>query len=260
MNRLDTLKAQGKKHLVIYLMAGDPDLKTTERLIYNLAENGVSAIELGIPFSDPVADGPTIQRAGERAIAAGVTIGKTLELVKKVRQKIGTPIIFMLYYNLIYSYGRDKFVNDCVKAGVDGLIIPDLPFDEEAHFYKTSENKGLYVICLVSPTNTTERMKKIVEKSRGFVYYILLKGVTGAQKKLSTDFKFLAKIKEYSDKPVLAGFGISTPEQAQTVLKHADGVIIGSAYVSLIEKYGVNKAKLLKATTVFLNKFLNRMG
>jgi tryptophan synthase alpha chain len=259
MNRIDLLKNKEKKHLVIYLMAGDPDLKTTEALIYSLAKQGVSAIELGIPFSDPVADGPTIQRAGERALKAGVTIAKALELVKKVRKTVNTPIIFMLYYNLIYSYGTDKFVVDCVKAGVDGVIVPDLPFDEEPKFYKTAENKGLYVICLVSPTNTVQRMKKIVEKTRGFVYYILLKGVTGARKQINTDFKFLSEIRKNSTKPVFAGFGVSTPEQASTVLKNADGVIVGSAYVSIIEKYGKNSVKLQKVSTAFINKFLKRL-
>lgn len=259
MNRLDALKDSGKKHLVIYLMAGDPDLKTTEELIYSLADQGVSAIELGVPFSDPVADGPTIQRAGERALANKITIKDVLELVLRVRTKVNTPIIFMLYYNLIYSYGTDKFVNDCLKAGVDGVIIPDLPFDEEKQFYNAAENKGFYVICLVSPTNTVERMKKIVEKSRGFVYYILLKGVTGAQKKISTDFEFLSNVKKIAKKPVFAGFGISTPEQAAEVAKHADGVIIGSAYVSIIEQYGRNKKQLLMKSEQFVNNFLKRL-
>jgi tryptophan synthase alpha chain len=259
MNRLDTLKDSSKKHLVIYLMAGDPDLKTTEELIYSLAGQGVSAIELGVPFSDPVADGPTIQRAGERALANKITIKDVLGLVLRVRTKVNTPIVFMLYYNLIYSYGTDKFVNDCLKAGVDGVIIPDLPFDEEKQFYNTAENKGFYVICLVSPTNTVERMKKIVEKSRGFVYYILLKGVTGAQKKISTDFEFLSNVKKTAKKPVFAGFGISTPEQAAEVAKHADGVIIGSAYVSIIEQYGRNKKELLMKSEQFVNNFLKRL-
>ena len=259
MNRLDTLKDNSKKHLVIYLMAGDPDLKTTEQLIYSLAEQGVSAIELGVPFSDPVADGPTIQLAGQRALKKGVTIGKTLELVKKVRKSVITPIILMLYYNLIYSYGLKKFTDDCLKAGVDGVIVPDLPYDEEKEFYNYAENKGFCVICLVSPTNTTARMKKIVEKSRGFVYYILLKGVTGAQSSLTSDFKFLSEIKKSASKPVFAGFGISTPEQAATVAKHVDGVIIGSAYVSLIEKYSKSKKNLLLRSKRFINSFLERL-
>ncbi len=259
MNRLDSLKDSRKKHLVIYLMAGDPDLKTTEELIYSLAGQGVSAIELGIPFSDPVADGPTIQRAGERAIANKITIKDGLGLVSKVRARVSVPIIFMLYYNLIYSYGIERFVNDCVKAGVDGAIVPDLPYDEEKQFYDYAENKGFYVICLVSPTNTVERMKKIVEKSRGFVYYILLKGVTGAQKKLSTDFEFLSKIMKIAEKPVFAGFGISTPAQAEEVAKHADGVIIGSAYVSLIEHFAGNKKQLHLKSKQFVNKLLKRL-
>jgi tryptophan synthase alpha chain len=180
-------------------------------------------------------------------------------LVSRVREKVSTPIVFMLYYNLIYSYGTENFVNDCVKAGVDGAIVPDLPYDEEKEFYNYSVNKGFYIIYLVSPTNTADRMKKIVEKSRGFVYYILLKGVTGAQKKLSSDFEFLAKIRKSSKIPVFAGFGISTPDQAEEVAKHADGVIIGSAYVGIIEQYGSKKKQLLLESGKFVSKFLKML-
>lgn len=259
VNRLDLLKDNSRKHLVIYLMAGDPNLKTTENLIYSLAAQGVSAIELGIPFSDPVADGPTIQRAGERALANNITIKDVLELVAKVRGRVNTPIVFMLYYNLIYSYGIRKFVNDCIIAGVDGVIVPDLPFDEEEEFYKYSKNKGFYVICLIAPTNTTVRMKKIVEKTQGFVYYILLKGVTGAQKKLSSDFEFLSQIRKSSKIPVFAGFGISTPNQAAKVVKHSDGVIVGSAYVTIIEKYGKKTKQLLLKSEHFVKNILKKV-
>ncbi|MEI7541700.1 MAG: tryptophan synthase subunit alpha [bacterium] len=259
MNRLDLLKDKDSKHLVIYLMAGDPNLKTTENLIYSLAAQEVSAIELGIPFSDPVADGPTIQRAGERALANNIHIKDVLGLVARVRVRVNTPIVFMLYYNLIHSYGIKNFVNDCLKAGVDGVIVPDLPFDEEIEFYKYSKNKDFYVICLISPTNTVIRMKKIVEKTQGFVYYILLKGVTGAQKTLFSDFKFLSEIRKSSKLPVFAGFGISTPNQAAEVVKHADGVIVGSAYVELIEKYGKNTKKLLFKSEQFIKNILKKV-
>lgn len=259
MNRMDALKDKSKKHLVIYAMAGDPDMKATETALYSLAKAGVSLIELGIPFSDPVADGPTIQRAGEISIANGTTIKSTMELVKKARKSVETPLVFMLYYNLILSYGPEKFIDDAVKCGVDGAIIPDLPFDEEAAFYEYAKKAGFYIICLVSPTNTRSRMKKIVEKSTGFVYYILQKGVTGARDKTSGELKELRVIKKMADKPVFAGFGISTPEQAAVVASYADGVIIGSAFVSLVEKWGKDAGKLEVEIGRFVKNFLKRL-
>ncbi|MGD0566547.1 MAG: tryptophan synthase subunit alpha [Candidatus Goldiibacteriota bacterium] len=259
MNRIDALKDKSKKHLVIYTMAGDPDISTTEDIVRSLAASGVSLIEIGVPFSDPVADGPTIQRAGERAIANGTTMGKTMDMVNRIRKSVETPLVFMLYYNLILSYGIKKFVDDALKAGVDGAIIPDLPFDEEAEFYNYCKKRGFYVICLVSPTNTPGRMKKIVEKSDGFVYYILQKGVTGARKSISGDLKALRAIKKEAGKPVFAGFGISTPGQAFEVAAHADGVIIGSAFVSLVEKFGRKSSRLKVEIGKFVKNFLKRL-
>ncbi len=259
MNRIDMLAHSKGKSLVIYLMAGDPDLKATEALIYTLAKEGVSLIEIGIPFSDPVADGPSIQAAGERAIKTGTTIKNTLEMIKRVRKTVSIPMVFMTYYNLIYSYGIKKFVDDSLKAGVDGAIIPDLPFDEEADFYNYSLNKGFYLIYLVSPANTAERMKKIVEKSRGFVYYILLKGVTGARKKQVSDLGALKSLKKITKKPILAGFGISTPQQAEKVSLVADGVIIGSAFVNLVQKYGKHPARLKVEAGKFVRAFKKRL-
>ena len=259
MNRMDSLKDKTKKHLVIYTMAGDPEMKATETAIYSLADAGVSLIEIGIPFSDPVADGPTIQRAGEIAIGGGTTIANTMELVKKVRKTVETPMVFMLYYNLILSYGTEKFIDDAIKCGIDGAIIPDLPFDEEEGFYEYAKKSGFYIIYLVSPTNTPSRMKKIVEKSSGFVYYILQKGVTGARKKSSGELKELRVIKKIAKKPVFAGFGISTPEQASVVANYADGVIIGSSFVSLVEKCGSDMAKLKVETGKFVKSFLKRL-
>jgi tryptophan synthase alpha chain len=259
MNRIETLKQSKSKPLVLYLMAGDPDLKTTEELIYLMAGEGVSLIEIGVPFSDPVADGPTIQAAGERALKNGITIKDTLAMVRKARLKVSIPMVFMTYYNLIYSYGPEKFVDDCLKAGVDGAIVPDLPFDEEVSFYKYAKNKGFYLIYLVSPTNTPSRMKKIVEKSLGFVYYILLKGVTGARKKLDPSVLRIKAVKKISNKPVLAGFGISTPQQAGEVAKNADGVIIGSAFVALIARYGKSLVKLKVEAKRFIRQFKSRL-
>lgn len=255
MNRIDTLDKH-RKHLVIYLMAGDPDMKTTEELIYMLSESGVSLIELGLPFTDPMADGVSIQRAGERALKNKVTIKDVLALAAKVRKKISTPLVFMTYYNLIYNFGGEKFINEAKKAGVDGAIIPDLPFDEEKDFYRHAVKSNFHLIYLVSPANSAVRIKKIVEKTRGFVYYILLKGVTGARKKSEADYSNIKNVKKSTKKPVFAGFGISKPQHARVAFKHADGVIIGSAFVDLISKYGNNRKKLLNAARVFINKFM----
>ncbi len=257
MNRMDMLKT-GTKKLVVYLMAGDPGLKETEELIVTLAQSGVSLVELGIPFSDPIADGPVIQKAGERALKRGVTIDKCLKVIENVRKKgIQVPIVAMTYYNLIHHYGSKRFVDSALKAGLDGAIIPDLPFDEEAEFHNYAKKRGFNLVYLVAPSNTMDRAKKIVEKSRGFVYYILQKGVTGGSKSVNSGFHMLQHVKTLSKIPVFAGFGVSDPLQAKEILKIADGVIIGSAFVSLCEKYGKNRNMLLKNAKMFVKKFLN---
>jgi len=260
MNRIDLLKQIKRKKLVIYLMAGDPDIAATESLIYMMAAKGVSLIEIGIPFSDPIADGPTIQAAGERALKKNITTGDVLKLVKKVRQKIETPIVAMTYYNLIYNYGTKRFIDDAAKAGLDGAIIPDLPFDEEVSVRKYALKKDFYMIYLAAPTNSRERIKKMVEKTSGFLYYILLKGTTGARERLHYDFKTIKDIKKNGKILVFSGFGISKPEQAKHVLQYTDGVIIGSAFVELMEKYGKSKGKLMKAAGTFVDEFLKEVN
>jgi tryptophan synthase alpha chain len=259
MNRIDMLKHNDEKSLVLYIMAGDPNLKTTEELLYLMSDEGVSLIEIGVPFSDPVADGTTIQAAGERALKNNITIASTLSMIKRVRNKVTIPMVIMTYYNLIYSYGPEKFVDDCLKNGIDGAIIPDLPFDEEMPFYNYAKNKGFYLIYLVSPANTVERAKKIVEKSLGFVYYILLKGVTGSRQKPAYDLKVMKIIRKITDKPILGGFGISTPDQAAEVSEFTDGVIIGSAFVELINKYSKNRVKLKAEAKRFIKQFKARL-
>ncbi len=257
MNRLDTLKTGGK-HIVFYLMAGDPDMDSTYSLVRMMEKNGVSAVELGIPFSDPVADGPAIQRAGLRALKKGVNISKTLELVTKLRAEVKIPLIAMTYYNIILSYGVKKFVDDSLKAGLDGAIIPDLPFDEEPDFYEYALKKGFYLIYLAAPSNTDGRIKKIVEKTRGFVYYILLKGVTGSGSQDKNPYAGVKRVKRLTKKAVFAGFGISEPAQAAAALKYADGAIIGSAFVSLCEKYGASKKLMMEKAEGFVKKFTAR--
>ncbi len=256
-NRIKKILKEENKKVVIYTMAGYPDLEITRKLLISLSESGVSLIELGIPFSDPIADGPVIQHAGEVALKKGVTVKKIFELVKSIRKKINTPIVVMTYYNIIFNYGKIKFIKDAINAGIDGAIIPDLPFDEETDLYEEAKKSNFYIIYLVSPTNTISRAKKIVEKSMGFVYYILLKGVTGVRKKNESDLSKLIILKKYINKPFFAGFGVSKPEQARMILKYADGVIVGSAFINEISKYIKRPDLLIKRVRKFVEGFVH---
>jgi tryptophan synthase alpha chain len=236
MNRIDKtfkrLRESGKKALITYIMAGDPNLEGTMERIRTLEACGADIIELGVPFSDPIADGPTIQRAAERALRAGVTLRKMVGFVKDVRKHSEIPIVFMTYYNPVLKYGEDKFVNDAAAAGVDGLIIPDLPVEEAASLIKLCRAKGVCIIFLVAPTSTDERMKKIAAASKGFIYYVSMTGITGAKLSLEGQFsEHISMLKKISDKPLAVGFGIATPEDARRMAGVADGVIVGSAIV-----------------------------
>ncbi len=236
MNRIDTafkkLKANGRKAFIPYLMAGDPDLDKTRERMLMLEECGADIIELGVPFSDPLADGPTIQRAAERAIKAGVTLKKMLSFVKEFRTISRIPIIFMTYYNPICKYGEEALVADAADAGVDGFIIPDLPPEEAGNLIKHCREKGLDTIFLVAPTSTEERMKKIASASRGFIYYVSMTGITGTTLTVEEQFtNHLGMLRGMSDKPIAVGFGISTPEDARKMAASAEGIIVGSAIV-----------------------------
>lgn len=236
MNRIDKtfkrLKETGGKAFIPYIMAGDPDLDKTMERVLMLEECGADIVELGVPFSDPLADGPTIQRAAERALKAGVTLKKMVPFVKELRKRSSVPVIFMTYYNPILKYGEEAFVADAADAGVDGLIIPDLPPDEAGTLIKLCRGKGLDIIFLVAPTSTEERMKKIVSASRGFIYYVSMTGITGSKLTLEEHFKnHIGRLREMTDKPVAIGFGISTPDDAKNMAAFADGVIVGSAIV-----------------------------
>lgn len=255
-NRIKKVLREKAKKVIIYTMAGYPDLKTTKKLLMTLSKSGISMIELGIPFSDPIADGPTIQHAGEIALQKGVTTKKIFNLVKSIRNKTDIPIVVMTYYNIVFNYGKEKFIKDAIKAGIDGAIIPDLPFDEETDLYNKARKSNFYIIYLVSPTNTTIRAKKIVEKSMGFVYYILLKGVTGIRKKNESDLRQLITLKKHINKPVFAGFGISNVKHARMILKYADGVIIGSAFINEISKYVKKPDLLIKRAEKFVKGFI----
>jgi tryptophan synthase alpha chain len=236
MNRIDKtfrkLRETGKKAFIPYLMAGDPDIEKTMERVLMLEECGADIIELGVPFSDPVADGPTIQRAAERALKSGVSLKKMLAFMKELRKRSQVPIIFMTYYNPIYKYGEETFIPDAADAGVDGLIIPDLPPEEAGSLIRNCRSKNIDTIFLVAPTSTEERMKRIVTASRGFIYYVSMTGITGTTLSLDVHFRnHVGCLKEMSGKPVAIGFGISTPEDARNMAEVADAVIVGSAIV-----------------------------
>jgi len=228
----DRLKREKKKAFIPYVMTGDPALKHTEALLHILEKCGADLVELGVPFSDPLADGPTIQRAAERALAGGTTLLKVIRFVRTVREKISIPIVLMTYYNPVFKYGEIKFINDAVRAGVDGVIVPDLPPDEADDFIRTARDKGLDTVFLLAPTSTTERVKLVSGSSSGFVYYVSMTGITGSRLKIDSSIKnMIQKIRRVSSLPVCVGFGVSTPEEAKKVSNVADGVIIGSAIV-----------------------------
>ncbi len=220
------------KAFIPYIMAGDPDIRRTVELVRMLEDCGADIVELGVPFSDPLADGPTIQKAAQRALAQGVTLGRVIEFVSDLRKTTQIPIILMTYYNLIFRYGEERFVRDAAAAGVDGIIVPDLPPDEAVDLMRFSKKADFDLIFLLAPTSTEERIRKVSKASSGFIYYVPITGITGA--KLSMDASVeshISKIRQETGKPVAVGFGISTPEEAAEVSRLADGVIVGSAIV-----------------------------
>jgi tryptophan synthase alpha chain len=227
------LRAEGRKAFITYIMAGAPSLKRTEELVSILEENGADIIELGVPFTDPMADGPVIQQAAEVACANGVTLRKVLELVTKLRKKTEIPIVLMTYYNPVLKFGLKKFANAASKAGVDGLIIPDLPPHEADDLKEATTPKGIDTIFLFAPTSTDERRKLVARASSGFIYYVSIAGITGSKLALDkvTERSINSARKHGGGKPVALGFGVSTPKEAQAVAELADGVIVGSAIV-----------------------------
>jgi tryptophan synthase alpha chain len=237
------LKKSGKKALIPYIMAGHPTLNDTKRLVRELEEAGADIIELGVPFSDPLADGPTIQNASEAALKQGVTLKKVIRLTEEIRHETDIPIVLMTYCNPVFKFGTEKFVKEASDAGVAGVITPDL-IPEEAHDYISYAKKyGLDTIFLLAPTSTEERIKKVIRASTGFIYYVSITGITGSQIHMDTAMKdTLSSIQSMTSKPVAVGFGITSPEEASSVSKLADGVIVGSAIVRLIMNGGDVKA------------------
>lgn len=257
MNRInqkfDELRKKRKKAFVAYVTAGDPDLKTTAQLVLELEKSGADIIELGVPFSDPQADGPTIQAASQRALKKGVTLTKILSMVRSLRRQTDIPIALMTYYNPVFHMGDQNFVQKAVSSGVDGVMIPDLPPEEAAILIKTAKAENFSTIFFISPTTTLQRMKRIVQHSTGFIYYVSLAGVTGARTALPTTLLPLKQARKISKIPVCVGFGISTRAQVLEMKKHADGVIVGSAIVKEIDSRK-GQAGLVKNVGKFVKK------
>lgn len=232
----ERLKADNRKAFVAYVMAGDPDYDTSLELVRGLPGAGVDIIELGLPFTDPMADGPTIQLAGQRALAAGQTLEKTLQMARAFRtEDQTTPIVMMGYYNPIYSRGVDRFLKDAVEAGIDGLIIVDLPPEEDSELCLPAQAAGIDFIRLATPTTDDARLPRVMQNTSGFVYYVSITGITGAAAAQADDVApDVARIKAATDLPVVVGFGIRTPETARDIAGVADGAVVGSAIVSEI--------------------------
>ncbi len=252
-NTLDHLKEQKEKGLIIYITAGDPSLEATEELVVALAEARADVVELGIPFSDPLADGVTIQQATQRALKNKVNIPKILTSIKRIRERTSVPLALMGYYNPMYHYGLESLVGDSKKAGVDGFIVPDLPFEEAEVFGEITARAGLELISFLAPTSTRERIAAITQKARGFIYCISVTGVTGIREEFSPKVgESLKIIRNYTNLPLAIGFGISTPAQAREAAKYADAVIVGSAVVHLIEEAEGDLAKMIPEVSRFV--------
>jgi tryptophan synthase alpha chain len=241
-SRLDAtfaqLRARGERALVAYFMAGDPSLADTERLVIEAERRGADVVELGVPFSDPLADGPVIQRAGVRALAAGASLPRVLEMVATLRAKVRVPLVLMTYYNPVLAFGLKGFARTAVDAGADGVIVPDLPHEESEPLRAEAEPAGLDLIHLVAPTSPPARGKAIARVSRGFIYVVSLTGVTGERRELPKDLDGQVRtLRLVTTKPVCVGFGVSTPEQVAAVGRIADGVVVGSAIVRAVEQH-----------------------
>lgn len=229
---------EGKKAFIPFITCGDPDIDTTAKIVRAAAEAGASLIELGIPFSDPTAEGPVIQGANLRALTGGVTTDRIFDLVKDLRRDVTIPMVFMTYANVVFSYGAPKFIKTCSDIGIDGIILPDLPFEEKGEFLPCCHEYGVDLISLIAPTSK-DRIAMIAKEAEGFIYLVSSLGVTGVRSTITTDLASLVKIiRENSDIPVAIGFGISTPKQAHDMAALSDGAIVGSAIIRIIEQYG----------------------
>ncbi len=233
------------KAFIAFITCGDPDLQTTKAAVIEAAKNGADLIELGIPFSDPTAEGPVIQGANLRALKGGITTDKIFDFVKDLRKDVDIPMVFMTYANVVYSYGSERFLSKCKETGMDGLILPDLPFEEKEEFLDICEEYGVDLISLIAPTSEN-RIAMIAKEAKGFLYIVSSLGVTGTRSEIKTDLSSIVEVvRENTDIPCAIGFGISTPEQAKKMADLSDGAIVGSAIIKLLEKYGSDAPKYI---------------
>ncbi len=236
---------EDKRAFIAFLTGGDPDFETSVNLIKEVAKAGADLIEIGIPFSDPIAEGPVIQEANIRALSGGMTTDRIFDLVKEVRKDVTVPLVFLTYLNPVYHYGPEKFFRSCKDTGINGIIIPDMPFEEKGEILESAKKYGVELISLIAPTSD-ERIKMIAREAEGFIYVVSSLGVTGVRSEIKTDLKSIVEsIREVTQIPTAIGFGISTPEQAEKMAKTADGVIVGSAMVKIVAKYGKDAAPYL---------------
>jgi len=257
--KFNALRGKNQKALIVYLTAGDPSLGATRDLIFGLEKAGVDILEIGVPFSDPTADGPVIQEASQRALKTGTTLASVLALVAEVRKSSPIPIVLFGYFNPIFVYGVSKFAKDALRAGVDGVLVVDLPREEAGELRKYTDAAGIDFISLVAPTTGKERLKKIIQSATGFLYYISITGVTGTAAPNIADIKReLEKIRKITKLPVAVGFGISTPTQAKEIAVCADGVVIGSAVVRLIDE-NKNSSELVKIVSGYVSEIKNAL-
>jgi len=254
-----TLRQRGEKALIVYVMAGDPSLQDTEQIVVELEQAGADIIELGVPFSDPIADGPVIQQAAERALRSGTSLRTILPMVARLRARTQIPLVLMAYYNTIHAFGPEQFCHEAALAGVDGLIMPDMPPDEAGPLRGPAAAAGLQLIFLLAPTSTAERRTFVARQSQGFVYYVSLTGITGAKLLSVADVgKNVEKIRKVTHVPVAVGFGVATPEDAAKVAAIADGVIVGSAIVKQIAAHQ-QKPEMVKHVAEFVRSLKTAM-
>lgn len=262
MNRIEAkfteLKNRSEKALVTFITAGDPDLGTTTALVRAMATAGADIIELGVPFSEPVADGPVIQQASQRALAGGTTLRGILETVRSLRQDVEVPLVLMSYYNPVYRFGLDGFAREAAAAGADGLIVPDLPVEEAGPLLAAADRAGLALIPLAAPTSTAARLRRIARSARGFLYCVALTGVTGAEQQPEEVRKLVARAREVSTLPVAVGFGVTTPARAAEVGALADGVVVGTAIVREVARGGPDMTERVAGFTRELKTALRR--
>ncbi len=252
--RFEELARAGEKALVTYLTAGDPNLDKSESVLIAASEAGADVLEMGVPFSDPLADGPSIQAASQRALDAGVRLPQVFELVKRVRTKVQTPIVLMTYFNPVQKYGLERFASQAAAAGVDGVLLTDLPPEEAGEWKQVADGVGLSTIFLLAPTSTPERIELVANMGTGFIYCVSRTGVTGAREDVPMELQdLIASIRQRTNKPVVVGFGVSKPEHVARITKWADGAVVGSALIDLISHTG-KEEELFAAVSKFVRE------